>query len=265
MAFGVTFKRYEKKYLLSPEQYEAVKEQVDKYFNPDKYGETTICNLYYDTSDYLLIQRSIDKPVFKEKVRLRTYGVPSDTTTSFLEVKRKFNKIVYKRRIHLPYLEAIDFVASLGNSNLERGVNDNSQIMSEITYLLKLYKDLAPKFYISYDRCAFFYKENDAIRITFDKNLTWRDYDLDLRLGSYGEQLLPDGYTIMEIKVPNTVPLWLAKLLSEQKIYATSFSKVGTAYRTMLARRLGRPAITTGNPRLIQQDANKVKASSSKE
>ena len=88
MAFGVTFKRYEKKYLLSPEQYEAVKEQVDKYFNPDKYGETTICNLYYDTSDYLLIQRSIDKPVFKEKVRLRTYGVPSDTTTSFLEVKR---------------------------------------------------------------------------------------------------------------------------------------------------------------------------------
>ena len=102
MAFGVSFKRYEKKYLLNPEQYKILKSEIDKHFIPDKYGETKICNIYYDTPEYLLITRSIDKPIFKEKLRLRTYGVPKDDTTAFIEVKRKYNKVVYKRRIHMP-------------------------------------------------------------------------------------------------------------------------------------------------------------------
>ena len=128
MAFGVTFKRYEKKYLLNPEQYSVLKAAVDKYFEPDKYGETKICNLYLDSSDYVLIRRSIDKPVFKEKVRLRTYGIPTDSTTAFIEIKRKFNKIVYKRRIHMDYLQALEAV----NGNYDT-VNDN-QISKEINY-----------------------------------------------------------------------------------------------------------------------------------
>lgn len=242
MAFGVTFKRYEKKYLLNPEQYSVLKAEIDKHFIPDKYGETTICNLYLDTSDYVLIRRSVDKPVFKEKARLRTYGTPVDDTTAFVEVKRKFNSIVYKRRIHMDYLNALSFV---------NGVDcalDETQISKEIKYLFDYYGDIRPRFYISYDRCAFFYKETSDIRITFDKNLIWRDYDLDLRSGPYGDNLLPDGYTLMEIKVPNTVPLWLAKLLSELKIYPRSFSKVGTAYKTMLAKKTGASNVSVGNP-----------------
>ena len=249
MAFGVTFKRYEKKFLLTPEQFVILKAEIDKHFIPDKYGQTKICNLYYDTDDYVLIKRSVDKPVFKEKVRLRTYGVPDDSTVAFLEVKRKFNKVVYKRRIHLPYADAIKYGVTDNDST-----SQSTQISKELNYLFKLYKGIAPKFYISYDRCAFFYKETSDIRITFDTNLTWRDYDLDLRSGSYGEQLLPDGYTIMEIKVPNTVPLWLAKLLSKLKVYATSFSKVGTAYKTMLAKKIGASPISTGNLRLIMEN-----------
>ena len=101
LAFGVTFKRFEKKFLLNPYQYERLKTEIDKHFNPDKYGETKICNIYFDTPDYLLIRRSIDKPIFKEKVRLRTYGVPNDQTVAFFEVKRKYKKVVYKRRIHI--------------------------------------------------------------------------------------------------------------------------------------------------------------------
>lgn len=250
MAFGVTFKRFEKKFLLSPYQFSKLKIEIDKHFEPDKYGQTKICNLYYDTDNYVLIKRSIDKPVFKEKVRLRTYGIPSDESVSFLEVKRKFNKIVYKRRIHLPYVEAIEY----GKNNYK---DEKTQISKELNYLFEFYDTLAPRFYISYDRCAFFYKETSDIRITFDTNLTWRNYDLDLRLGSYGEQLLPDGYTIMEIKVPNTVPLWLAKLLSELKIYSTSFSKVGTAYKTMLAKKTGASPISTGNLKLIMENNDK--------
>ncbi len=249
MAFGATFKRYEKKFLLNPEQFLIIKEEVDKYFEPDKYGETKICNIYYDTPEFILVRRSVDKPIFKEKLRLRTYGVPNDSTTAFVEVKRKFNKIVYKRRIHMPYKEAIDYVA--GNFKIE----NETQITKEINYFIDLYKGICPQFYISYDRSAFFYKETSDIRVTFDRNITWRDYDLDLRLGSYGEQLLPDDYVIMEIKVPKMAPLWLVQLLSKLKVYSTSFSKVGTAYKTMLAKKTGASIISTGNPRLIFQQS----------
>lgn len=253
MAFGVTFKRYEKKFLLNPEQYLTIKAEVDKYFVPDKYGETKICNIYFDTPDFILVRRSIDKPIFKEKLRLRTYGIPVDDTIAFVEVKRKFNKVVYKRRIHLPYISAIDYAC-----NGKRSENE-SQITKEINYFIDLYTDISPQFYISYDRSAFFYKETSDIRITFDKNITWRDYDLDLRKGSYGEQLLPDNYVLMEVKVPKMAPLWLVKLLSSLKVYSTSFSKVGTAYKTMLAKRIGASPISTGNPRLlIQQNLDNV-------
>ena len=246
MAFGVTFKRYEKKFLLNPEQFLAIKEEIDRHFDPDKYGETKICNIYYDTPDFVLVRRSVDKPVFKEKLRLRTYGIPNDDTTAFVEVKRKFNKIVYKRRIHMNYTKAIDYLNG-------QEIDSNTQITKEINYFLKLYSGICPQFYISYDRSAFFYKENSEIRITFDKNITWRDYDLDLRLGSYGEQLLPDNYVIMEIKVPKMAPLWLVNLLSKLKVYSTSFSKVGTAYKTMLAKKIGAKPISTGNPRLLYE------------
>lgn len=246
MAFGVTFKRYEKKFLLNPEQFLILKEEINKRFDPDKYGETKICNIYYDTPDFTLVRRSIDKPIFKEKLRLRTYGTPNDDTTAFVELKRKFNKVVYKRRIHMPYLQSIAYL------NGDK-ISSETQITKEINYFLKLYKGIKPQFYISYDRSAFFYKENSEIRITFDRNITWRDYELDLRLGSYGEQLLPDNYVVMEIKVPKMAPLWLVQLLSKLKVYTTSFSKVGTAYKTKLAKKIGAHPISTGNPRLIYE------------
>lgn len=244
MAFGVTFKRYEKKYLLSPQQYTALKAEIDKRFNPDEYGETKICNIYYDTPNYLLIRRSIDKPIFKEKLRLRTYGVPKGTTTAFIEIKRKFNSVVYKRRIHLPYNKAVEYIKTAQDRQ------SDTQISKEIDYMINFYPGIEPKFYISYDRSAFFYKETSDIRVTFDRNLIWRDYELDLTNGSYGEPLLPEGYVLMEVKVPNTEPLWMASLLSQLKIYPTSFSKVGTAYKTMLAKKLGLSAVSTGNPYL---------------
>ncbi len=234
MAFGATFKRYEKKFLLNPKQFLALKAEVDKYFEPDKYGETKICNIYFDTPDFVLIRRSNDKPVFKEKLRLRTYGVPTDDTTAFIELKRKYKGIVYKRRMHLPYVDAIKY------TNGEFKIANESQITKEIEYFINFYSGISPQFYISYDRSAFFHKETSDIRITFDKNVTWRSNDLDLRLGSYGEQLLPEGYTLMELKVPATAPLWLAQLMSDLEIKPTSFSKVGTAYKNMLSKEVNR-------------------------
>ena len=145
----------------------------------------------------------------------------------------------------MPYIDAIKYIQS-------PPCNSTKQIDKEIDYVINFYKGIEPKFYISYDRSAFFYKETSDIRVTFDSNIIWRADDLDLRSGSYGESLLPEGYRIMEIKVPNTAPLWLAELLSKLKIYPTSFSKVGTAFKTMLAKKINASVISTANPNLLK-------------
>jgi SPX domain protein involved in polyphosphate accumulation len=231
MAVKTTFKRIEKKYIISPSQYDILKSKVDEFFHPDEYGETKICNLYFDTPDFLLTRRSVEKPVYKEKLRLRTYGIPTNQSISFSEIKRKYESVVYKRRIALPLDEAMKFLCS------GKDVEKPSQISREIKYFLSLYKDLEPRFYISYDRSAFFANDDENFRITFDKNLIWRDYDLDLTKGSYGSFLLPDGYILMELKVSDTIPLWLVRIFSESGIKSTSFSKVGKAYITKLSQR----------------------------
>lgn len=224
MGTKFTFNRLEKKFLLNEEQFLRIKEEIDKRFDPDEYGETTICNLYYDTNDYTLISRSIEKPTYKEKLRLRTYGIPTNDSTGFVEVKKKYKGVVFKRRITMPLHKAVSFLAD------ETDVDSPTQMSKEIKYFLKFYKGLEPRFYISYDRSAFFCKDDRDFRITFDRNLTWRDYDLDLTKGSYGNLLTKEGQVLMELKVATAVPLWLSNLLSELKIYSVSFSKVGNAF-----------------------------------
>lgn len=228
LATKLTFNRLEKKFILTEEQYLRIKEEIDKRFDPDEYGETTICNLYYDTPDYLLITRSVEKPIFKEKLRLRTYGVPKETSTGFAEVKRKYNGVVYKRRITMPLGDAMKFLRD------EIDIENPTQISKEIKHFLRFYKNLSPMFYISYDRSAFFGKDDRDFRITFDKNLTWRNYDLDLTKGVYGEKLLKDGEVLMEVKVPTAIPLWLTEILSDLKVYTKSFSKVGNAFMRLI-------------------------------
>ena len=228
LAFKTTFKRLEKKFILTEEQYLAVKAAFEDAFVPDRYGETTICNLYYDTADYILLRRSISKPVYKEKIRLRTYGIPNDSSVSFIELKKKYEGVVYKRRIELPYPDALNFLS-------KKYVPENqSQIMKELSFCLERYEGLAPRFFISSERSAFFNKDNDEFRVTFDKNLTWRNYDLDLRKGVYGNNILPKGHVIMEIKIPHNLPLWIVQLFSRLGIKSGSFSKVGTAYSQMI-------------------------------
>lgn len=228
MGAKLTFNRLEKKFLLTEEQFLRIKEEIDKRFDPDEYGETTICNLYYDTPDYILFTRSAEKPIYKEKLRLRTYGVPNDSSIGFIEVKKKFNGVVYKRRITMPLPDAVRFLRD------EIDVDEPNQISKELKYLLQFYKNIAPRIYVSYDRSAFFCKEDRDFRITFDRNLTWRDYDLDLTKGSYGTLLTEPTQVLMEVKVPGAIPLWLVRLLGELKVYTRSFSKVGNAFIQMI-------------------------------
>ena len=223
----LSFQRYEKKYLMTADQYAALWEELSPRLRPDEYFANTVCSLYYDTDDYSLIRHSIQKPVYKEKLRLRSYGVPkSDESPVFVELKKKFKGVVYKRRIELPEQEA-EMWLSGGQAP------DDSQISREIDWVLHRY-DLSPKIVICCDREAWVDKENPNLRFTFDKNIRYREEELELSLGSHGRLLLEEGSVLMEIKMPETSPLWLAELLSRNKVFPAGFSKYGKSYEQRL-------------------------------
>ncbi|TEB06040.1 VTC domain protein [Pelotomaculum schinkii] len=218
------FKRIEKKYLLSAQQHQALMPQLQGYMTQDRHGLHTICNLYFDTKSYELIRHSIEKPIYKEKLRLRSYGVPKPGDTVFLELKKKFEGVVYKRRIPLALEEARRYL--LRHEKPRR----SSQILCEIDWFLKRYQPV-PKIYIAYDRLALFGNEDASLRITFDQNILFRESLLDLSKGNWGKPLLKPGNVLMEIKIPGAMPLWLSRLLTELEIYPTSFSKYGNIYK----------------------------------
>lgn len=228
MAFQTIFKRYELKYLLTESQKQTILQAMEPYMALDQYGRTTIRNIYFDTENYRLIRRSIDDPVYKEKLRIRSYCRAEPQTPVFVELKKKYRKVVYKRRIALPEEEAMDWVLS------KRHCHENSQIAKEIDYFLQYYGLLIPVVFLSYEREAFYDKEQTGFRVTFDDTILYRPDDLSLESEVYGLPLLPEGKILMEIKCMGAIPMWMAEILSRERIYKTSFSKYGTAYRTMI-------------------------------
>ena len=228
------FRRYEKKYLLTPEQQEFILRGARGHMKEDDYGRYTICNIYYDTEDYSLIRASLDKPVYKEKLRVRSYGVPQPQDGVFVELKKKVDGVVYKRRVRLAAGLAPRYLA--GDLSLSPG----GQISREIEWFQRFYRT-EPRVFIGYDRMALAGTEQRELRMTFDTNLRWRGAALDLRAGGQGELLLPPERILMEIKIPDAAPLWLGRLLSEAEAYPVSFSKYGLCYREHIAG--GRPDI----------------------
>lgn len=228
------FKRYEKKYLLTKEQYEALRDALSHYMHEDDYGKHSINNIYYDTENYELIRASIDKPVYKEKLRIRSYGAANEQSEVFVEIKKKYKGVVYKRRAQLPLNEAVSFIESKNPETILSDVKPASaQILHEIEWFLKRYS-LKPSVFIGYDRLALYGKDDSNLRITFDTNLRYRETDLDLSLGSHGKALLNPDECLMEIKIPGVMPLWLSQTLTHLNIYPCSFSKYGNCYKEHL-------------------------------
>ena len=227
MAYNDIFKRYELKYILTLDQYRLIKSEMENYMRGDKYGESDICNLYCDTPDFVLVRRSNEKPFYKEKLRIRSYGVLEAGGEVFVEIKKKYDSVVYKRRISTDE----ETVAAMFGEN---GVTYDSQIGREIAYFTKLYSGIRPQMFISYRREAFYGIDDKDFRMTFDRSILWRTDDLTLSSGIYGDPVLPEDSVLMEIKTAAAIPLWLVKVMSANKIYKTSFSKYGTAYMLML-------------------------------
>ncbi len=227
MAIQTVFKRYEMKYLLTRQQKQTLLQAMAEHMVLDQYGRTLIRSIYYDTGNYRLIRRSIDKPAYKEKLRVRSYGQPSPDSPVFVELKKKYAGVVYKRRIRLPADDAMAWLE-------HRKSPVDTQIAREVDYFLDFYEALYPTVLLSYEREAYAARDGSDFRVTFDDNILCRREDLSLTSPVYGTPLLPPDQVLMEIKCHQGMPLWMVKVLSREGIYKTSFSKYGTAYQTMI-------------------------------
>jgi hypothetical protein len=232
MAYQAVFKRYELKYLMTRKQQKAVLEAMLPYMKLDDFGHTTIRNIYFDTDSYRLARRSIEKPIYKEKLRIRSYKQATEIDKVFVELKKKYDEVVYKRRESITLNDMENW---LGNG---AGFPKKTQIGREIDYFFEYYKTLAPKVFLSYEREAFYSIDGSDFRVTFDENILARMEELSLASDVWGEKLIDDNMVLMEIKTSGGIPLWMTKVLTQQKIYKTSFSKYGTAYENMISKNI---------------------------
>ena len=220
------FRRIEKKYLLTEGQCRALMDRIGGNLQADEYGRSTVMSLYLDTPDYRLIRSSIDATTYKEKLRLRSYGTPGPDSRVFLELKKKFNGVVYKRRVAITERQAEAYLRS--------GIKPfDSQIFRELDYAMGFYGGPKASVVLCYEREAFTVPSAPNLRLTFDTHVRYRDTELTLTAGAAGEELLPPGMAVLEIKTDGAMPLWLARALDECAIRPASFSKYGTAYRDM--------------------------------
>lgn len=232
MSYQTIFKRYEIKYILTEAQQKIILNAMEPHMALDDYGRTTIRNLYFDTDNYRLIRHSIEKPAYKEKLRIRSYRKASPDTPVFVELKKKYKGVVYKRRVPLQEKDAVNWICA-GNSCTKK-----TQITDEIDYFLEYYGSLHPTVFLSYEREAFYSKDGSDFRVTFDDHILCRQSNLSLESDVGGNLILDEGLVLMEIKCSGGIPLWMTEVLSKERIYKTSFSKYGTAYQTLIYPKL---------------------------
>ena len=232
MAVQTVFERFELKFMLTFDQKEKILRVMEPYMKLDQYGRTTIRNLYYDTDDYRLVRKSIERPVYKEKLRVRSYDRASPDSTVFVELKKKYHSTVYKRRLPLTEQTAMAWLS--GKSPPQ----EQSQIAKEIEYFRDFYQTLKPAAFLSYEREAYYALDGSDFRITFDDTILFREDELSLQAKPWGTPLLEEGNVLMELKCSGGVPLWLTRFLTRERIFKTSFSKYGTGYQRIIYPRL---------------------------
>lgn len=243
-----TFERKEVKYRLNPVQVRTIKQALGAYMAPDEYGQTSITSVYYDTRNRDMISRSLEKPAYKEKLRLRTYGPRSAQAPVFVELKKKHKGIVYKRRIAVSesaaqlFMVGVPYGRAIGRHPLadealeaESHSAKSLQIAEEIAACVRRNGPVFSSMAILVERVAWAPlpdtrgAQAEGVRITFDERICYRDL-----FAPEGKRasvpLLAAGEAIMEVKVPGAYPLWLVRMLDDCKAYPTSFSKYGEAY-----------------------------------
>ena len=230
MESGSFFQRLEQKYLLDEPLYMTIRNEFSAHMTQDQYGNSQISSVYFDTPSHQLIRQSLEKPAYKEELRLRCYGTPAPQVSAFVELKKKYKGTVYKRRVEMPLQEA--------EAYLYRGCRPGKdcQILREVDYMRRFYGGLVPSVYIGYERLALYSLEDPNLRVTFDWNLLWRSQNLHLGADSADRPLLSEKQFLMEIKLAGAMPMWMVTLFDKYQVFPTSFSKYGTAYQKIAAQ-----------------------------
>ncbi len=228
MAAQTVFKRHELKYSLTYHQYILLCRYMEKHMVLDSYGRHKISNVYFDTENFSIIRHSVEKPKYKEKLRLRVYGQPAEDKVSFIELKKKYDGVVYKRRIQSTQSDAMSYLCN--KTELE----DASQIKKEVDYFIGVHNNLSPSLYLSYEREAYYSPDDENFRITFDFNIKMRDVDISPYESDEDVKILSDDIVVLEVKTVKGLPFWFVDFLGENGLYKTSFSKYGTAYNKFI-------------------------------
>ncbi len=227
MEYQQTFQRYETKYLLTMQEKATMLQAIAPYMQLDQYGRTTVRSLYFDTENYQIIRHSLERPAYREKLRIRSYKTAGPEDMVFVEIKKKYHSVVYKRRLALPEKQVRQSFTT------GQPLPVHSQIGNEIAYMRQCYGPLRPAMFLSAEREAYFARDGGELRITFDENILYRDSDFSLSSPAYGKPLLEPEQSLMEIKAPYALPLWLCHAIHDCGIRRATFSKYGTAYRRM--------------------------------
>lgn len=248
MAYTALFQRHELKYLVDLSQYAALREALAARMEPDCWPHSSVYSLYFDTPDLVLARRSAEKPAYKEKLRLRSYGAASGESPVFAELKKKYRGQVYKRRLQTGCSQAMAWLCG------QSAAPDSSPIAQEIDRFLSFYGTLAPALLVSYERDSLrachpsglgdaqsladplaHDPSSPELRITFDRSLQASSTALSLEPAPLGIELLPSSQVLMEVKCAQAIPLWLSRIFSALRLYPASFSKYGHAWRQILA------------------------------
>ncbi len=228
MAVQTIFKRHEIKYTLTNQQYRLLCECMQNHMVLDNYGRHKISNIYFDTDDFSIIRHSIEKPKYKEKLRLRIYGQPDENNVGFIELKKKYDGVVYKRRLPSTQAQALSYLCN--KTELE----DCSQIKKEVDYFITSHKRLSPSIYLSYEREAYYSPNDEDFRITFDFNIKMRDVDVTPYESEQDVDVVSGDCVVLEVKTVWGLPFWFVEFLGKNGLYKTSFSKYGTAYNNFI-------------------------------
>ena len=225
-----TFARVEKKFLLNRRQAEDVAAGLRmRGYERMAFGSSAIQSVYWDTPDYLLIRRSLERPEYKEKFRTRMYGQPGEGDMEFAEIKKKYRGVVYKRRTGL-------ILPEMERALAERAFPEKcGQIGAELKSMMDRY-DLRPACLIMYNREAYAREGDEEIRVTMDTGIRFRTDMMDMTRAQTGEEILDRDQVLMEVKIPGVWPLWLLRLLQSAGAQPTHISKYGTAYLILAGR-----------------------------
>lgn len=224
------FKRVEYKYVISKQQYEKIMQLLQDKMVLDDYCQNNqpynIYNIYFDNEYNDVIRHSTSKPYYKEKLRLRSYQLSDEKAKVFLELKKKVDKVVSKRRVIMTFLDAMNFLKTgqYGYEYAEKAI-----ILEEIKNHIKKFK-VIPKVFIAYDRMAFFGKEDSEFRVSFDRDIVSRRTNLTFTNRNFERTLLSNNQCLMEVKTNGAMPIWFSKILSELGIFKSSFSKYGNEF-----------------------------------